>query len=117
MSPSGDVVDAQYHLIWPNTTINIDPGAPNLSIDRWVPDGPGRTRGVTQYFYGPDVPEDVIEEMTAFSQQVGAEDNSLVENVQLGLESGLVPQGRLMPQSEALLGHFQRLVFDAVAGR
>ena len=37
----GEVMQSQYHFLWPNTTINIAPGPPNVSIERWVPDGPG----------------------------------------------------------------------------
>ena len=33
----GEIAQAQYHLLWPNVTININPGFPNLSIDVWVP--------------------------------------------------------------------------------
>jgi Na+-transporting NADH:ubiquinone oxidoreductase subunit NqrF len=29
----GEVAQSQYHLLWPNMTININPGFPNLSID------------------------------------------------------------------------------------
>ncbi len=36
----GEVHEAQYHFIWPNCTINIDPGRANMSIDVWTPDGP-----------------------------------------------------------------------------
>ena len=46
--------------------------------------------------------------------QVAEEDVSLVQSVQRGLESGLVPQGRLMGTSEQLIADFQRRVFDAL---
>ena len=53
--------------------------------------------------------------MMAFANQVGAEDASLVASVQLGLSSGMIPHGRLLPSSEHLIQHFQRLVHDAVS--
>ena len=56
-----------------------------------------------------------VAELVAFSQQVGAEDDGLVRNVQAGLDSGLVPQGRLLLPAERLIAHFQRLVHDAIA--
>ena len=37
--PEGDVTQSQYHLLWPNTTINIAPGPQNIALERWVPDG------------------------------------------------------------------------------
>ena len=40
----GTVTQAQYHLLFPNLTININPGFPHLSIDSWTPDGPLMTR-------------------------------------------------------------------------
>lgn len=39
------VTQSQYHFLWPNVTININPGFPNLSIDVWTPDGPNATKG------------------------------------------------------------------------
>jgi len=54
------------------------------------------------------------EELLAWDNQVGVEDTSLVESVQRGLDSGAVPQGRLMPQSEQLIADFQRRVRDSL---
>jgi phenylpropionate dioxygenase-like ring-hydroxylating dioxygenase large terminal subunit len=113
--PHGEVTEAQYHLIWPNCTINIDPGRANLSIDTWIPEAPGRTRGISDQFFALDVPEKLRREMIAFSSQVGAEDDALVESVQRGLQSGMVPQGRLLLGSEKLIQHFQSLVFEALS--
>ena len=42
----GEVAQSQYHVLWPNMTININPGFPNLSIDVWMPDGPNATKGL-----------------------------------------------------------------------
>jgi hypothetical protein len=52
--------------------------------------------------------------MMEFANQVGREDASLVESVQRGLNTGMVPQGRLLLSSEHLIQHFQRLVFEAL---
>jgi phenylpropionate dioxygenase-like ring-hydroxylating dioxygenase large terminal subunit len=112
--PADDVPGAQYHFLWPGTTINIEPGRPNFGIDTWSPDGPHRTVGVSDYYFGPEVGEEQVEELVAFSQQVGAEDDGLVRSVQAGLDSGVVPQGRLLLPSERLIAHFQRLVHDAL---
>jgi len=112
----GPVRQAQYHFVWPNLTLNIEAGPMNMSVDTWRPVAPDRTIGVTDYFYAEDVPDETVAEMIAFSTQVGDEDNALVESVQRGLASGMVSQGRLLPTSEQLIQHFQRLVFDALAG-
>jgi choline monooxygenase len=113
-TPSGPVMQSQYHFLFPATTVNIAPGMPNLSIERWVPDGPGRTIEVTDYFFAPDADSGEIEELMAWDTQVAEEDVSLVESVQRGLDSGIVAQGRLMTESERLIADFQRKVHDAL---
>ena len=110
----GEVRHAQWHYLWPNVTMNVEPGPQNLSIDVWWPDGPSRTLGYTDYFFGPEVPQETAEELMAFSRQVGDEDGALVEAVQRGMASGAVPYGRLMPESEQLVAHFQRMVLTAL---
>ena len=112
----GDVQEAQFHFLWPNFTISVNPGMPNLSIDVWVPDGPTRTRGFSEHYFGPDVPADWAETMIAFNAQVGAEDDHLTSSVQRGINCGLPDQGRFLANSEHLCIHFQKLVLSAVAG-
>jgi choline monooxygenase len=112
---TGPVRQAQYHFVWPATTVNVELGGANLSIDLSVPDGPDRTRGFTEYLFGPEVDPERRAEMMAFGQQVGAEDTGLVESVQRGLTAGVIPHGRLLLNSERLIAHFQRLVADALA--
>jgi phenylpropionate dioxygenase-like ring-hydroxylating dioxygenase large terminal subunit len=110
----GEVTQAQYHLLWPTTTINIEAGRGNLSVDTTRPNGPGRSVGSTDFFYYEDVPDETAKAMMEFAMQVGREDSGLVEAVQLGLDSGMVPQGRLLLSSEHLIQHFQGLVFEAL---
>jgi choline monooxygenase len=112
--PSGEVTQSQFHFLWPATTVNIAPGPMNISLERWVPDGTGRTVEVTDYFFGGDASTEQIEELLAFDDQVGREDTTLVESVQRGLDSGAVPQGRLMLESEQLIADFQQRVRDAI---
>jgi phenylpropionate dioxygenase-like ring-hydroxylating dioxygenase large terminal subunit len=114
--PRGEVTQAQYHFVFPATTINIEPGRTNLSIERWLPVGPRETIEVTDYYFGEDVTEPEARALIAFGTQVALEDAELVKSVQRGLDSGVVPQGRLMLESEKLIGHFQRLTFEALTG-
>ena len=51
--------------------------------------------------------------MIAFSTQVGNEDNALVEASSAAWRPAW-SQGRLLPTSEQLIQHFQRLVFDSL---
>ena len=113
--PQGEVKRAQYHLLWPNLTINVDPGPPNLSLDTSIPVGPHEVEGVSDYFFGEDVTDAEAREIMAFGSQVAAEDMALVESVQKGLDSGMVPYGRLLTTSEHLIQHFQRLVYESLA--
>ena len=80
------------------------------------PTAPDRCRGYLDYWFAPDADPAWIEEMTAFDDQVGAEDVGLVEAVQAGAGSGLVPEGRLLAHDEQLIARFQAYVRDAVEG-
>lgn len=113
--PSGEVERGQFHLLFPGTVINVMPGRPNLSIGPIVPLAPERTYRSLDYFVAADADEAWIEESLAFDAQVGAEDRILVERVQAGVRSGLLDEGRLLPQSEQLVARFQSLVVDALA--
>jgi choline monooxygenase len=113
--PTGEVERGQFHLLFPGTVINVMPGRPNFSIGPIVPLAPERTYRFLDYFVAADADENWIEESLAFDAQVGAEDRVLVERVQAGVRSGLLDEGRLMPQSEQLVAHFQSLLLDALA--
>jgi ferredoxin-NADP reductase/phenylpropionate dioxygenase-like ring-hydroxylating dioxygenase large terminal subunit len=110
----GEIAQAQYHLLWPNITININPGFPNLSIDVWVPDGPNKTKGFSEQYFGPGVSEKFAQDLIAFNKQVGYEDDVLTNSVQLGLLGGIPDRGRFLTNSEHLCIHFQRLVVQAL---
>jgi phenylpropionate dioxygenase-like ring-hydroxylating dioxygenase large terminal subunit len=112
----GKLRQAQYHLLWPCTTFNIDPGPGNMSVDVTRPAGTERCTGTTEYFFYEEVSEEAVEQMIAFASQVASEDTALVESVQRGLGSGMVPRGRLLTSSEHLIQHFQGLVYDALTG-
>jgi ferredoxin-NADP reductase/phenylpropionate dioxygenase-like ring-hydroxylating dioxygenase large terminal subunit len=112
----GEVAQAQYHLLWPNMTLNINPGFPNLSIDVWIPNGPNGTKGFSEQYFGPDVSEAFAQELIAFNAQVGHEDDVLTDSVQRGLRAAIPDRGRFLTRAEHLVGHFQKLVASAVAG-
>lgn len=114
--PTGAVERGQFHFLFPNVTINIAPGHPNLSIGPVLPDGgPARTVRFLDYFFHPDADEAWIEEMLAWDDHVGEEDRGLVERVQRGVASGLLERGLLF-ESERLVGHFDGLVREALEG-
>jgi len=106
---------SQFHFLWPNLEINIFPGRPNISIGPTVPRTPERTYRFLDYFFGPDVEQAWIDDLMAFDDQVGPEDQALVAGVQHGVASGALERGVLMGRSEQLIGHFQALTAAALS--
>jgi choline monooxygenase len=105
---SGD--RGQFHLLYPNTGINVFPGPANLSIGPIIPQGTHRTERYLDYFFAPDVDEDWLRDFFVFDDQIGREDTALVESVQRGMSSGVLDRGRLLLASEPLLVAFQAWV-------
>jgi len=105
----------QFHLVWPALKVIVYPGATNLSIGPVWPEGPERTGGFLDYFFGPEVPDATARELLEFDDQVGREDRQLVESVQRGVRSGLIEHGRLLLDSELLIEAFQQRVAAVLA--
>ena len=105
----------QFHLIYPNTGLNVFPGPPNLSIGPISPAGTGRTERYLDYFFAPGPDPEWVQEFFAFDNQVGLEDTALVESVHRGMASGLLEQGRLLLASEPLLAAFQHWLAERLA--
>lgn len=103
----GEIPRAQFHLLYPNTAINILAGRPNISIGPINPAGPARTERYLDYFFGPGVPSDWVDEMLAFDNQVGKEDEALVESMQRGIDARPQRRGILFMDSERLIHHFE----------
>jgi phenylpropionate dioxygenase-like ring-hydroxylating dioxygenase large terminal subunit len=112
--PAGDMRTSQFHFIWPNWTLNVLPGAAHVRVIVFQPLDADRTASFVDGFWAPDTPDEIIEEITTFGAEVGAEDRELVESVHRGLRSGAIDHGRLLLGSEKLIQHFQLLVYDAL---
>ena len=110
----GEVERGQFHLLFPNTTLNVMPGHGNFSIGPVVPLGAERTYRFLDYFFVPGTDEQWITDYMELDTQVGVEDRVLVERVQVGMRSGAISEGNLMPVSERLIAHFERLLVDAL---
>lgn len=113
---SGEVARGQFHLLFPSTVVNVYPGRANLSIGPLAPRSATRTYRMLDYFIAADASDEWFKELLEVDDRVGEEDRMLVERVQLGVASGALQAGRLMPVSERLVAHFQALVADALAG-
>ena len=49
---TGEIERGQFHLLFPNTVVNVMPGRPNLSIGPVLPRGSDRTHRFLDYFVG-----------------------------------------------------------------
>jgi choline monooxygenase len=105
----------QFHLLFPNTGINVFPGPGNLSIGPIAPHSPNRTERFLDYFFVADATPEWIAEFLEYDDQVGREDTALVEGVQRGMASGLIPGGRLMAASEPLVAAFQAWIRERLS--
>jgi choline monooxygenase len=106
----------QFHLLYPNTGINVFPGPANLSIGPIVPISPGRTERYLDYFFVAGADEGWLADFFAFDDQVGREDTALVESVQRGMAAGMLGHGRLLLNAEPLIAAFQSWVANRLAG-
>jgi choline monooxygenase len=109
--PSG-IPEFQFYYVWPS--FMIAPSPSRLWVGMFEPLDECTTRVVTDFYFAPSLSDEIVEESIAFSDQVLREDQQLVESVQRGLHSGRVEYGRLLPESESLVRHFQMLVYTAV---
>jgi phenylpropionate dioxygenase-like ring-hydroxylating dioxygenase large terminal subunit len=103
----GELSMGQFHLVFPATKVNVEPGPLNLSIGPVWPVAPDRCAGWLDYFFADDVGDDFKRDLYAFDDQVGAEDTRLVEAVQRGTASGALPHGRLLRGADDLVAAFQ----------
>jgi len=108
-----EIPEFQFYYVWPSFMIAPSPN--RLWVGVFEPLDERSTRVVTDFYFGDGFSDGVVEESIAFSDQVITEDKALVESVQRGLRSGRVEYGRLLPESEKLIKHFQQLVFAALA--
>jgi choline monooxygenase len=85
-------------------------------VERWVPEGPRRTRIIYDFFFADLTPftEPARREVERFGVEVLDEDRRICEAVQRNLESGAYDTGWLSPRHEQGVHAFQQRVGDAV---
>jgi choline monooxygenase len=108
----GEVGQGQFHFLFPGTVVNVMPGRGNISVGPIVPLSAERTHRFLDYFFAPGTEQGWIDDYLALDDQVGVEDRALVERVQVGVRTGAIAEGALMPQSEQLVAHFERLLVE-----
>jgi len=111
---AGEIPRGQFHFLFPNTTVNVMPGRPNVSIGPIIPLSANRTYRHLDYFFAPGTDPAWIDDYMVLDEQVGAEDRGLVERVHAGMRSGALDHGVLLPESERLIAEFQALITAAL---
>ncbi len=108
-------------FLWPNQTIWIYPGEPNISVLQMIPDGAGRTIEYQDWYLpNPQPSQQQLDAMDYQRDVLQPEDVGLCESVYRGLKSKGYNQGRFVvdPErselSEHAVHHFQQLYVDAM---
>ena len=108
-------------FLWPNLTIWVYPGEPNISVLQMIPNGPEGCIEYQDWFLPSPTPSKQVKEAMVYQKDtLQPEDISLCESVQRGLKSRGYNQGRFIVDaemselSEHAVHHFQSLVADAL---
>ena len=108
-------------FVWPNLTIWIYPGEPNISTLQMIPAGADRCIEHQDWFIPTPEPSAQLRDAMVYQKDVlQPEDIRLCESVQRGLKSAGYNQGRFVVDadrtelSEHAVHHFQRLVVEAL---
>jgi choline monooxygenase len=110
----GSMVAGRWLWRWPNLALNLYPDG--MNVERFLPEGPRRTRVVYQYYFREGTDREAREESTRMSAELMDEDRAICEAVQRNLESGVYDTGELSPKHEQGVAAFQALVKEALAG-
>ncbi len=101
----------QFHLLFPNTGLNVFPGPANLSIGPIAPAGPGRTERYLDYFFAPGLGCGVARASSSRSTtRSAARTRCSSSRCIAAWPPGWSSQGRLLLNAEPLLAAFQRWV-------
>jgi phenylpropionate dioxygenase-like ring-hydroxylating dioxygenase large terminal subunit len=106
----------QFYYIWPNLFLGTATGKESYALHYLEPLDVEHSRLTIEYYFSSGIDDATSDEEVAFNTTTLIEDRQLVESVQRGLRSGLIPRGQLMLNSESLLQHFQSLVVRALSG-
>ena len=108
-------------FVWPNLSIWIYPGEPNISTLQFIPDGTGKTVEYQDWFLPQPEPTPQQKDAMDYQRDVlQPEDIALCESVYRGLQSNGYNQGRFVVDSahselsEHAVHHFQQIYVDAM---
>lgn len=99
---------------YPNFMLNILPG--RLQTNIVIPVGADRCRVIFQYYYEDTESiegQELIARDIEYSDEIQKEDIDICERVQVGLSSRAYDRGRLSPEAEQGVYHFQTLLRES----
>jgi choline monooxygenase len=103
--------DGRLIVMWPSSYIFVEGVFAMASV--FIPTGPNTTRQVTDVWSREELDDEIVSEWAAFHNRALEEDIDVVGRLQPALRSNVVPQGRLLAESEVCVAYFQRMVLDA----
>jgi choline monooxygenase len=117
-APARDGAIATGVWLWRYPNLGINVSTEGMNVERWVPDGPRRTRIIYDFFFADVSPATAAARagVERFGVEVLDEDRRICEAVQRNLESGAYDTGRLSPRHELGVHAFQQRLGDAVRG-
>jgi choline monooxygenase len=116
-APARDGAIATGVWLWRYPNLGLNLSTEGMNVERWVPDGPRRTRIIYDFFFADLSPATSAarDEVERFGVEVLDEDRRICEAVQRNLESGAYDVGRLSPRHEQGVLAFQQRVRASVA--
>ncbi|MGZ4711630.1 MAG: aromatic ring-hydroxylating oxygenase subunit alpha [Acidimicrobiia bacterium] len=114
-APARDGALATGAWLWRHPNLGLNLSTAGMNVERWVPDGPRRTRVIYDFFFADPGDAAQNREVERFGIEVLDEDRRVCEAVQRNLESGAYETGLLSPRHEQGVHAFQTWVRDAMA--
>ncbi len=113
-APTRDGAVSAGLWLWqfPNLALNLYPEG--MNVERWLPDGPGRTTVIYDCFVVDPSATAANDEILRLGVEVLDEDRRICELVQQNLEAGIYTEGRLSPRHENCVYAFQTWVRAAL---
>jgi phenylpropionate dioxygenase-like ring-hydroxylating dioxygenase large terminal subunit len=104
--------DFELYYIWPNTI--LIPGPVSCIVLPMIPVSTNRSVLVAETYVLPGVEDRVWKEYVEYYDEIWHEDVGLIESVQRGQESGRIPFGPLLADSERLIQQVQGLLVESL---
>jgi choline monooxygenase len=109
----GSWKDFHLYYLWPNFMISAR-GNDYFYLYVYQPIDAHRTRQINEYFFPEDVSDEEVEAKVESLSTLMQEDWGTFEQVQIGVRSGVLDEGRPLPKEEGLLRQFQILCARAL---